>query len=530
MSRERCIPPAVRSRRSSTCAQETELRPLPSHMYPIDYVVVAFYFAATAALALALAGKQTSLKEFFLGNRNVPWWLAAFSGIATIVSAASYLGGPGVAFKSDYTLLQYRLALPIAIFVLCAVLLPFFYRLHLYSIYEYFGRRFDQRVRLAASGLFVLLKTAYLAIVIYMPALVLSEAAGLPLLAIVIATGLVTTAYTFLGGLRAVIWTDALQLVVLASGLGVSLYLVLRNVEGGLGAVIDHAAAADKFHYFNLSLSLSDPYTLIGSIIGGTFLMIAQFGADQTEVQRFLSTSSVRRASYALGASMVVGAALGFFLFFIGTALFVFYSLHPDKGGIGSDSNRIFIKFITEEMPPGVTGLLIGAVLAASMSTVSSVLNSLATVSITDLWERKGRPPVSVRGARMVTAAFGFIGTGIACFGHLFGNVLEATIAISNFFGGSLVGVFLLGMLTRRANAFGALVGLAAGLGVVLLVAATTPVAGMWFGAISTLTAFGAGYGASLLRPAPDDATRELVVKGSFLRSRADAAESRALR
>jgi len=485
---------------------------------PLDYIVIAAYFAATTAIALALAGKQGSLKDFFLGNRNVPWWLAAFSGIATIVSGASYLGGPGVAFKGDYTLLQYRLALPVAIFVLCAVLLPFFFRLQVCSIYEYLGRRFDQRVRMAASVLFVLLKTAYLAVVIYTPAIVLAQITGVPALAIVLVTGIVTTAYTLTGGLRAVVWTDALQLFVLAGGLGVALFIIARGVDGGLAGVVSQADAAGKLRYFNFSLALADPYTFIGCVIGGTFLMISQFGADQTEMQRFLATSSLRRAGYALGSSMVVATALGFLLFFIGTALFVFYAEHPDRGGIGFDSNRVFAKFIAEEIPPGLTGLMVGAVLAASMSTVSSVLNSLATVSITDLYARVGRPEATVRLARIVTCGFGLVGTVGACFGGYFGNVLEATMTISNFFGGSLVGVFLLGMLVRRANAAGALAGMVGGLAVVFLVSALSKVAGMWFGAISSLSAFGIGWLASLWSAPPPRESQAMVVGGPMER------------
>lgn len=482
-------------------------------MTTLDYAVIIVYFAATAAVALTLSGSQKSLKDFFLGDRNVPWWLAAFSGIATIVSGASYLGGPGVAFKGDYTLLQYRLALPIAIFVLCAVLLPFFYRLQLYSIYEYLERRFDGRVRLAASGLFILLKTAYLAIVIYTPALVLSEVTGVSVLAIVLATGTVTTAYTLVGGMRAVVWTDALQLFVLAGGLVITAVMITRGVDGGLPGLVDRADAAGKLRYFNPTASMAEPYSMLGCILGGTFLMIAQFGTDQTEIQRFLATSSLRRAAYALGSSMVVAAALGFGLFFIGTALFDFYTQHPEKGGLGFDSNRIFAKFIAEEMPAGLVGLMVGAVLAASMSTVSAVLNSLATVSIADFYQRAGRREGSVKLARMMTCGFGLIGTAAACFGGAFGNVLEATMAISNFFGGSLVGVFLLGMLVPRANATGALAGMAGGVVLVLLVSRFTPIAGMWYGAVSAVGAFVIGYGASFFAAAPAPAVREYIVR-----------------
>jgi SSS family transporter len=329
---------------------------------------------------------------------------------------------------------------------------------------------------------------------------------------IVLATGLVTTAYTLVGGLRAVVWTDAMQLLVLAGGLGLTVFLVARGVDGGFAGVWARAEAADKLRYFNFSVALAEPYSLLGCVLGGTFLMIAQFGADQTEMQRFLSTASLRRAGYALGSSMVVAAALGFLLFFIGTALFVFYAEHPDKGGIGYDSNRIFAKFIAEEMPPGLVGLMVGAVLAASMSTVSAVLNSLATVSVADLYHRAGRPEASVTLARIFTCGFGVVGTVAACFGDAFGNVLEATMTVSNFFGGSLVGVFLLGMLVPRANATGALAGMAGGVVVVLLVSALTSVAGMWFGAISALSAFGIGLVASLLGPPPAAGTKALVV------------------
>jgi solute:Na+ symporter, SSS family len=485
----------------------------------IDYAVIAAYLIGTATVALTLAGKQKSLNDFFLGSRNVPWWLATFSGIATIVSGASYLGGPGVGYRSDYTLLQYRLAIPISLLVLCVIILPFFYRMQVYSIYEYLARRFDERVRLAASGLFILLKTAFLAVVLYTPSLVLAQVTDLPLLGIIVVVGLVTTAYTFVGGLRAVVWTDALQLVILSGGLVLALVIAGRQLDGGLSGVWATAAEQDKTQFLNLSLSLSEPYTLLGCIVGGTFLMIAQYGADQTEIQRFLSTRSLKRANAALTSSLIFATIIGFVLFFVGTTLYVFYSTYPERGGLAFDSNRIFAKFIAEEIPVGLTGLMVGAVLAASMSTASSVLNSLATVSISDLYPKISKHPGTVAIARVVTCGFGVVGTIAACFGQYFGNVLEATITISNFFGGSLVGVFLLGMITKRANATGALIGLIGGLGVVFAVSFTTSVAGMWFGAVSSMAAFAIGLIASLFGPPPPADSQTWVVSRQVLRS-----------
>ncbi len=460
-------------------------------MNAFDLTIVAAYFAAVFAIGAVMSGRQRSLRDFFLGDCNVPWWGAMFSGIATIVSGVSYLGAPGIAFSSNYSFQQFRLGAPLAILVICGVMLPILFRMKVYSIYEYLEARFDRRTRLLASGLFILLKCGYLAVVVYAPSLVLAEITGWPLIWLIAGTGLITTVYTLLGGIKAVIWTDTLQLGVLLGGLFVALGVIVYSVQGGLPEIWRVAGEAGRLQFFNFSPRFTEPYTIWAGIIGGAFMLISQWGSDQSEIQRFLTTRSVAKANLGMALSILLGTAVGFLMFFVGTALFAYYSAFPEKGGLTTEPNRIFARFIVEEMPAGVKGLLVASVLAASMSTISSVVNSLATVALRDFW--RGRSEATVFHGRLATLGFGVLTTAIACSAGKMGNILEASTRIINLFGGSLAGIFLLGMLSKRATATGGFWGALAGLAVVLWVNFATNISFFWFGPISAGVAVAVG-------------------------------------
>jgi SSS family transporter len=467
-------------------------------MTTIDYLVVALYFAVIVAVGVSFSGGQKSLKEYFLGGNDVPWWAAAASGIATLVSAVSYLSAPGVAAAGNYTLHQYRLGLPLAIFLLCWVMLPFFHRQQRYSIYEYFEERFDLKARLCASGLFVVLKVCYIGLATYAPALVVQKMFGWSIWPVVLFVGLVTTIYTVLGGIKAVIWTDTLQLVVLMGGLVAVAVVLLGRIDGGLGEVVAVGAAHDKFRFLDFSLDLTTRYTFWGGLVGGTFYLLTQYGVDQAELQRFMATRSLREGNLALVTTLLATFAFGLFVFFIGTMLFVFYTQNPAKGGVAVTSNEIFPKFILEELPAGLKGLLVAGVLSAAMSTISAVLNSVTTVGVADFYNRFAARPASVTLARGVTLALGVIGTLIAGLAGSLGNILELSMTLNSFFGGPLVGIFLLGMLTKRASANAAFAGLLAGLGVAIWLGTATKVSFLWYGAFSATATFAAGWLLSL--------------------------------
>lgn len=384
-----------------------------------------------------------------------------------------------------------------------------FHRLGTYSIYEYLERRFDARTRLVAAGMFVVLKTGYLGVVIYAPSLVLAAIFDLPLPLVVLITGLGAAYYTQLGGIKAVIWTDTLQLGILVAGVIAAIALAARSLDGGIGRITEIAGEAGRLDYFIFSTSFSETYTFWGCLVGGAFMLVSQFGTDQAEVQRFLTTKSPAHANVAMIVTVIATAFVGVTLFFVGTSLFAFYTTFPDKGGLATPGNAIFPKFIVEEIPTGLKGLLVAGVLAASMSTISSVLNSLATVVVSDIVPRLRRTgglpdtsPLALLGtARRWTIFFGVVTTGIAIFGGNFGNLLDATNRLVNLFGGSLLGVFLLGILNRQAGAKCGMWALGAGLVSALSLQFFTPVSFMWFGPFSATIAFGVGSLVGRLSP-----------------------------
>lgn len=478
-----------------------------------DQVVLLSYLALMIGLGVAFRGHQ-SLREFFLGGNKIPWQAAALSGIATMLSAVGYIGAPGQAYGSDWTYLQLRVAYPGALLIAWFFFLPFFYRLEVYSAYEYLELRFDQKTRLLAAALFVFLKLFYAGVGIYAPALIVEEMTGLPFWLIVVGIGLLTTAYTTLGGIRAVIWTDVAQFFILSGGLFAGLWFLLTRVDGGFWGTIEVARAADKFHFWDFSADFTTEYTVWGALFGGTFLLLSQYAADQAEVQRFLTTPDLRGSRLALAWSLGINALYGIVLFFIGTALWVYHQQSPPAGPAFA-ADQAFPRFILDEFPAGLRGLVIAGVFAAAMSTISSVFNSLSTVFLRDFYQPITGREGSVKLARQMTVAFGLLATAISLYADSFGAVLVAAGKIRNFFGGSLVGAFLLGIFFPRANGFGAFWGIVAGFTAVATLSYTTSVSWLWYSVVSTFVSVGVGLWLSRsAEPPPPEKLEGLTWRG----------------
>lgn len=471
-------------------------------MTTLDITIVVCYLAAVLLLGAFFFGKQKSLSDYFLGHRNIPWWAAAFSGIATITSAVSFLGAPGQAFSGDLRFLQYRLGTPLAFFIIGWIMIPFFYSLGVYSIYEYLEQRFDLKTRLLASGQFFILKSLFLGIAIYAPSLIFERMTGLPLVWTILLTGVFVTFYTTFGGIKAVIWTDTLQLGIVFAGL-YAVASVIAGRVGGVSAVLRIAEANNKLRFFDFSTDFTSEFTVLGGLFGGTFILLSQYGVNQAELQKVLTTSSVAQSRGALASSMVVTSLVGLTYFLIGAGLFVFYTQDSSRSVAGLNADRIFPKFIVEELPTGLRGLLLAAVAAAAMSAVSSILNSLTTVITTDFVGRLGSRKPSVLTARWITFGLGLLCTIAALYADRFGNMLITATKLQNTLGGSLTGVFLLGMTSKRANARGAFPGLVLGTICALLLSTFSNVSWLWHGLVAAVIAFAAGYLLSLLSPAP---------------------------
>jgi SSS family transporter len=465
-------------------------------MQPIDAAIVAAYLVGVFVIGSYFFRGQRSLADYFLGQRQMPWWAAAFSGIATILGAISFLGAPGQAFKSDLRFLQYRLGTPVAIALIGWVMLPYFYRLQVFSIYEYLEQRFDLRTRLWGGGQFFALKFFYLAIGLYAPSLLFVEMTGWPLWVIVLGTGAFITLYTSLGGIKAVIWTDTLQLFILLTGLCATGYLI-SQASGGAGAVWNAAEQGGKLRLWDWTFDLEAEYTIWNGVIGGAFVLLSQYGVNQAELQKMMTTATVGRARLALVCTMLIATLVGAVYFLVGAGLWVFYGAHPEKSLAGIATDRIFAKFILEELPTGFRGLLLAAVASAAMSAASSVLSSLATVASSDFLIRLCKRPFGVREARLLTAVIGLSATLAALGVDRFGNILVLSTKLQNFFGGSLAGTFLLGMTSERATASGAFWGMVLGTASVIALAQTTTVSWLWHGLFAATVAYAAGYGFS---------------------------------
>lgn len=467
----------------------------------LDHIVLTIYFCTVVLIGTRFSAGQKTLQEFFLGNRNIPWWAASLSGVATVLSAVAYLGAPGQAYKADLTYLQYRLALPFAILLVCGLMIPYFYRMQVFTVYEYLERRFDLKTRLLGSAIFLVLKCCYMGVVIYAPSVFVAQITGFSLPFVIVVTGVLTALYTTLGGMRAVIWTDTFQLFVLLGGLAAAALVIGIRLDGGWSEVFAVAGERQKLRFFDFSPSLTTEFTFLGGLIGGIFLMVSEYGTDQASVQRFLTTSSMRRGQWAVGSSMVISSCLGALLFLVGTGLYVYYLEFADKGGIGLAPDRVFPKFIAEELPTGFRGLLVASVLAAAMSTISGVLNSLTTVVMVDFGQTLLRRTSSVASARRVTFGLGICCTLFALFADRLGNLIVASAKLTSFFGGSLVGIFLLGMTARHVGGNAAFFGLLVGSAAVAVLSASTAVSWMWYGAFSALTAYIAGLLFHLIAP-----------------------------
>ena len=356
---------------------------------PIDYIVFAVYLAASVAIGLWFVKEQRTVKDYFLAGQSMNWFVVAISVIAALFSGISYLGAPTEVYSNDMTYAVTLLSFFIATPVVALVFVPFFYRLNLYSAYEYLEKRFDLQVRVWSSAMFILRVIFYLALAIYAPALALAEVTGLPLSFSVLLIGVLTTVYTTLGGMKAVIWTDVMQFFVLLGGQIVVAWVAMSRIPGGAAGAFQIAADAGKLNFANFDWDLTVRVTFWGALLGGLFNNLVQMGTDQISVQRYLTAKSLPEAQKSLWFKLIITLPLVIIFYLMGAVLFAFYQSHPDiSPGEFKQKDRILPYFVITQLPKGVPGLLIAAIFAATMSTVSSGINALSTASIIDFYRR----------------------------------------------------------------------------------------------------------------------------------------------
>jgi solute:Na+ symporter, SSS family len=484
----------------------------------IDLLIIAAYLAGITLFGLRFRKRQRTMRDYFLADRDIPWWAIALSIVAAETSTLTIISIPGLAYDSNFTFLQVVMGYVIGRIIISFVLLPQYFRGELYTAYQLIERRFGPELRTVTAGLFLLTRAAAEGVRVYAVSIVVSIALGTGEVTSIAIITLLTLIYTFEGGLAAVIWTDVVQTFIYVGGTLVGLVTILHLIPGGWGSVLAIAGGLHKFQVFDLSffnsaasahwpyLNFAKPYTLWAGIIGGAFLTTASHGTDQLIVQRLLAARNYRQSALALLSSGVaVFFQFGLFLF-VGVMLFAYYRVPATAFG---RADRIYPTFIVTRMPHGIAGLLIAAILAAAMSNLSAALNSLSSSSIMDFYLRfhadagtDARPEVSevkrLRLARLATVVWALVLFGLAVLAlHRVGRVVEVGLQIASVAYGALLGVFLLGVLTRRANQRGAMIGMFCGLIMELYLWGWSQVAFTWWVAIGTGVTFAVGYAAS---------------------------------
>ena len=435
----------------------------------VDLAVIIVYVLGIVGMGCCFMRRGKTTKDFFLAGRRLPWWAVGLSIFGTQLSAITFIAIPARSFKTDWTWLLGNMTIPVMAPVIAFVFLPFFRRVPITSAYEYLEKRFHPGLRDYGAVAFILMQLGRMGIVLYLPALALAEVTGVNVVAMVVVLGVLIILYTVMGGIEAVIWTDVVQVVILLGGAVFTVVLIAMRLEGGLGEIVRVGAESGKFNLSNWRAGpLIDAAWLV--ILGSAFAQLIQYGSDQTVIQRYLTTATEKDARRAIWTNALLCIPASFLFFFIGTALFAFYKANAGLLPADLDMDRVYPFFIVNQMPPGVAGLLIAAVFAASMSSLDSSLNSVATVCVNDVYRRHIAPNASDRRslilARLLTVFWGVVATAIAAYmawllqqnpdhkgaWHIFGQLLA-------LLGGGLAGVFVLGIFVKRATWQGALAG-----------------------------------------------------------------------
>jgi solute:Na+ symporter, SSS family len=434
----------------------------------IDWLVLALSVLVVAFAGAWFARRQKSTERYFVGARSIPGWAAGLSLFASSISTITFVAYPGNGFGGDWTRLLPGLMLPIVILFVSLAILPFYRRFLHMSVYEYLEQRFGYPARAYAAILYLLVNLFRFSFVLFLTALAIHTMTGWDIKRIILISGVITIIYTVLGGFEAVVWTDVMQSFILLAGGLLCVILLLLASEGGPGQAIRTAWDAGKFHIADLSLDPTRP-TILVMVCYGLFSSAGGYITTQDAVQRYLAPPTLRQARRGLWLGTISCVATWTLFTFIGTLLYSYYTAHMDQlpAHIWKEQDKVLPHFVMTRFPPGAIGLVLAAMVAASMSTLSAVINSMSMVTICDLHNRI-RPTSSDHRqlilGKATTCLWGVIGTLTALSMIRVKTALDFSYTISSILSGGLLGVFMLAFLVRRAHTIGIYIALAAGI------------------------------------------------------------------
>lgn len=465
-------------------------------------------------LGIRLGKENETQEDYFKGGRTFKWWAIGLSVIATQVSAITFIGAPGWAYQEGLVSLVLNLNIPLVMWFIGGVLAPFFYNSGVTSVYEYLEVRFGSVIRSLMAGAFIFKMLMVVGTLVYAPSLVLASTTPLTLNITIAIITVISIIYTISGGIKAVIWTDVIQMLILWAGLIVSFIVVVRSVPYGFTEILAMAKDAGKLTALNFSSDLTISNTVWAGLMGGTILHLAYFGVDQAQVQRILTAKSMKNVKYSLWFSGVVALFQMFIFLLMGSILYIYF-----EGKAFTNPNNVFIEFAINKLPSGVLGLIVAAIFASAMSSIDSALNSISTVFVKDIYEKwinpKAKNNQSLRISRIVTLIWGIF---IAGFAFLVSNtnlsILEAISKYGSYLLGSMFGVFILGFYSKKANQTGSSIGLIAGVFTVSYVAQNTSVFWMWNNLIGVTVTLILGYLISILTGGENKEVDRYTIQG----------------
>jgi solute:Na+ symporter, SSS family len=488
----------------------------------LNWSIVIAFLVANLLLGYVLGKKVDSAEAFYIGDRSTPWWAIGMSVMATYVSALSFLGAPAWAYSDGLSALAIHLNYPIVIFIVITFFLPFFYNSGVPSIYEYQERRFGPTARGVMSVIFLISQALTTAAILYATALVLKFMTGMSVATAIVAISIVALLYTMMGGMLAVIWTDTFQGVVLILGALIIMFALIGSAPDGIMGALSTLKAEGKLSAIRLEPDITVPTTIWSGVIAMTLFHVTVYGANQMMVQRTLGSKTIGDAkkSYLF---MGYGAFFIYFLFFfIGVLCYSYYD-----GRKFENTNEIILTFARDKGIPGLSGILAAAVLAASMSTLSSAYNSLATVSTLDFYQRYFKREGSEKHFLDVTRGFTLAWAVLIIlpafmYAQTQGSILEVLSKIGSFFVGAKLGMYGLGFFSKHTSEKGLLVGVAVGFGVVLYVSEFTEIAWPWFCGIGGSVTMIVGLVASLLITGKQKDWSRYTIEGQRLAFKAE--------
>jgi SSS family transporter len=505
-------------------------------MKALDLAIIFSYLFGIVLFGTWFARKQKTTRDYFLGNRSVPWWAVAFSIVATETSTITFISVPGIAFSrgGNFQFLQLVFGYLLGRVVISLLFIPSYFRGELLTVYQLLDRRFGGKIKVLAASLFVVMRNIADGIRLLLTAIVLAAVytsfqpqanAETIIVASIILIGVAMIVFTYFGGMEAVIWVEVVQLGIYIVGAIAAAIILVNSIAGGVTAAIATATQYNKFSLLDFTFDATKTFTFWSGLIGGCFLTMSTHGTDQYLVQRYLCTDRPRRAVMALltSGAIVLGQFIGFL--FIGVLLFAFYQPYSDPGYAAAASaafpftggDRVFPDFITRHLPSGLSGLVVAAIFAAAMS---SSLNAIAATFVNDLYKplRPSRDDRHyLKASHVLTLIWGVVQIAVAYFArHLNRSALDLALSVASLINGPVLGVFLVGTFLRRVSQPPALIGMVVSIVSMLYISFFTRIAWTWYVFIgSTITVVSAWLASLAFAPAPVARRNELAPGGT---------------